>query len=313
MSDFVIIAEPASGMHKEFREKWNIDDYVPIKITFPDGKNYSTDPDWSLIDPDKYYSSMKDGKAMYKTGVCPPEEISEIYERHLKEGKDVLVVALSSGMSASCSMFKKAAMDSMEKYPGRKIRVVDSLRFSTVITMMNVIASEMRAAGKSLDETADWLEANRLRFRQMGPMDDLNFLAKAGRITGMKAFFGTLVGVNSLGDFNNQGISQVLGTVKGKKKAIDATVKYVAQTITDPENQVVFIGHTHRAEEAAQLKELIEAEIHPKEVIVTRVDMSCGANIGPGMVGVYYMGEPGSEGLEKEQAVMNKIIEGQKR
>lgn len=307
MSDFAIVAECASGLHKELRDRFKIDGYVPGRITFPDGSSHFTTLDWEEISPEDYYGSMKYKKLMYKTGTTAPENIEEVYEPFLKEGRDILTITLSSGMSATCSMFQKAAKDMMGKYPERKIVIVDSLRFSTLIAMMNMKASEMRDAGCSIDEVAAWLEENKNRFHQIGPMDDLHFLARAGRVSNFKAFFGTMVGVNALGDFNPQGVSQVLCNVKGKMKALKATVEYVKQTAVDPENQVMFIGHTFKDDVVDILKEMVEEAVHPKEIIITRVDMSCGANIGPGMIGVYYIGNEATEGLKEETAIMEKI------
>jgi fatty acid-binding protein DegV len=140
----------------------------------------------------------------------------------------------------------------------------------------------------------------------------LKFLARTGRVTNFKAFFGTLVGVNALGDFSPAGISQVLGNVKGITKALSATIEYVKRTIENPEEQIIFIGHTYRINEARKLKAMVEEQLSPKEVIITRVDMSSGANIGPGMVGVYYFGKEATEGLAEETKIMEETIAAQK-
>ena len=312
MGNFAIVADCTSGMNREAREKYGIDAYVKGKIIFPDGSDHAADLDWEEISADEYYGSMVKGKAMYKTGVVAPEVIEEIMEPFLKEGRDILTITLSSGMSAANSVYMMAKKHLEEKYPERKVAVVDSLKFSTPIYMLNVKASEMRSEGKSLDEVVTWLEDNKLRLHQMGPMDDLKFLAKAGRVTNVKAFFGTLVGVNALGDFAPNGVSQILTNVKGRSKALQATVEYIKQTIVDPEEQVIFVSHTFRQKDAEDLAKMIKEAIPCKDTFVTRVDMSCGANIGPGMVAAYYMGNPATENLAEETKIMEKIVEGLK-
>lgn len=312
MSTFAIVGDAASGLTKELRERFGIDDYVRGNITFPDGTDHVADQDWTEIDPDTYYKSMLNGSNIYKTGVPSLQAIEDVVEKFLADGRDVLTITLSSGMSGTYSVFLSAKKELEEKYPGRTFAVVDSLRFSTPIALMNMKASEMRAAGCTLEETVKWLEENRNRVRQMGPMNDLKFLARTGRITNFKAFFGSLVGINALGDFAPNGVSQVLTNVKGTGKAIRATVEYAKKTIEDPEDQVIFIGHTYRAAEAEQLKEMVEKEIHPKEIIMTRVDMSCGANVGPGMLGMYYFGKEATENLAWETELMTGIVAGLK-
>lgn len=201
----------------------------------------------------------------------------------------------------------KACEALKEKYPDRKIIVVDSKRYSGVIAAMIAKADELKQEGKTIEEVAEWLENNRNRYHQMGPMDDLNFLCRTGRINNFKAFFGTLVGVNSLGDFNPNGLTDVLGKAKGKPKAIAATIEYVKRTIEEPENQIVFIAHSYRAETAEELRRRVEEELHPKEIIMARIDMSCGANVGPGMAAVFYYGKEISPDLAEEKKIMEEI------
>ncbi|MGI6071806.1 MAG: DegV family protein [Lachnospiraceae bacterium] len=312
MNDFAIIGDVASGLHRELRERFGIDDYIVGKVVFPDGTDHVADLDWEEISPDEYYSSMKTGKAIYKTGIVSLQAATDVIEKYLQQGRDALVITLSSGMSGSHNVYLSAKKELEAKYPDRKVCIVDSLRFSTPIVMMNMKASEMRSAGCTIEETAAWLEKNRNRFRQMGLMNDLKFLARTGRVTNFKAFFGTLVGVNALGDFSPAGISQVLGNVKGITKALSATIEYVKRTIENPEEQIIFIGHTYRINEARKLKAMVEEQLSPKEVIITRVDMSSGANIGPGMVGVYYFGKEATEGLAEETKIMEETIAAQK-
>lgn len=304
---FVIIPDSACSMTEELRNRFHIPDYVRTRVTFPDGTEHQTDLDWSEISADDYYASMAEKKAIYKSGTAGLEQSIALYEKYLKEGTDIIALTLSSGLSANYGLAVKACESLREKYPERTIYVIDSKRYSAAIAAMIVKADELKEAGKSVDEVAKWLEENKNRFHQMGPMDDLFFLCRTGRINNFKAFFGTLVGVNSLGDLNRNGMSDILGKVKGKPKAIRATIDYVKRTIEDPEDQIVFITHSYRSETAQELKRLVEEEIRPKEIIMNRVDMSCGANVGPGLAAVFYYGKEISEDLAEEKKIMEEI------
>ena len=306
MSDFVMIADANCALDKEHRQELGVVDYVRSQITFPDGKTHDTDLDWTEISADDYYRSMKEDKAIYKTGVPSIDAVAEVYDKYLADGKDILTITLSSRMSSTYNVFMQARKQCLEKYPDRKISVVDSLRFSTPIAMMYMEASRMQKEGKSLEEITDWLEANKNCYHQMGPMDDMMFLARTGRITGFKAFFGNMVGVNAMGDYLPTGIAEILTKVKGRKAAFAVTLEYVKRTIVDTDT--ILIGHTLKAEEAENYKKAIEEEFHPKHIEIIRVDMSCGANVGPGMVGVYYKGKPATEGLEEEKKIMEEIV-----
>ena len=304
---FVIIPDASCALTKDLRERFHIPAYVKAKIMFPDGTEHVADLDWEEISADEYFRSMAEDKAIYKSGMGSIENSIATYEQFLKEGQDVLAVSLSSGLSGNYSLAVKACEALKEKYPERKILVVDSKRYSGVIAAMIAKADELKQEGKTIEEVAEWLENNRNRYHQMGPMDDLNFLCRTGRINNFKAFFGTLVGVNSLGDFNPNGLTDVLGKAKGKPKAIAATIEYVKRTIEEPENQIVFIAHSYRAETAEELRRRVEEELHPKEIIMARIDMSCGANVGPGMAAVFYYGKEISPDLAEEKKIMEEI------
>ena len=312
MNKFAIIADPATGMGKELRERFGIDDIIPGHLTFPDGSDHLADPDWTTVDPDEYFGSMAYKKAIYKTGAPNSVEIGETAEKYLKEGRDVLLITLSSGMSGTYDICRAVSKELKEKYPDNRLVVVDSLRFSTMMILMNIKAAEMREEGKSIDEVAAWIEANRNRFRQAGPLNDLKFLARTGRISGTKAFFGQLVGINAIGDYAPNGVSTVLVNIKGTDKALRASVEYMKQTIEDAKSQKVIISNSLRPKEAAKLTEMIQNEIGPEEIINLRTDMLCGANIGPGMAAAFYFGKEATADMAWEKETMQKIAEGLK-
>ncbi len=313
MADFVIIPDASSDLNRELRERFNIPDYIRGTFYFPDGKEALADLDWELIDPTTYYVAMADRKTVYKTASCQRREVLRAYENQLKMGKDVLSINLSSGVSGTYQVCRKVAQELMEKYPERKIIVVDSLRYSTALSLLVLMASHMQSQGATLEETAACLEANKHRVHQMGPMDDLFFLCKTGRISNFKAFFGNLVGVNPMADFNRQGISQVLGKFKGKQRAFDAVIEYMKGTIEDPHEQIIFVAHSNREAQAQVLAERIRQTFNPKEIIINHVGMSCGASIGPGLCAAFYFGKEISEEMSFEQALMNKILQEQKK
>ena len=312
MSDFVIIPDASSDLNKDLRERFHIPDYVPGTIYLPDGTEADADLDWELIDPTTYYKSMSGRNPLYKTASARRKNILKVYERFLSEGKDILAITLSSALSGTNQVCTKVAQELMEKYPERKILVLDSMRYSTALSLLVIMASQKQAEGATLEETYEYVEANKHRIHQIGPMDDMFFLVKTGRVSNFKAFFGTLVGINPMADFNRNGLSQVLGKFKGKQNAFDAVIEYMRGTIEDPQDQIIFVAHSDREQAAKVLAQRIAEEFSPKEIIINHVGMSCGASIGPGLCAAFYQGAEISEGMEKEQALMNRIVENQK-
>lgn len=307
MNDFVIIPDASSDLTEELRNRFDIPDYLRGIIYFPDGHSDTVDLDWSYMTPEEYYNSMRNRNVLYKTAAPPLGEITTKYEKYLAQGKDILTITISTALSSTYNDCQLVAKDLLEKYPERKIIVIDSLRYSTSLALLIISAAIKKAEGLSIEEVAEYTEKEKHRIHQMGTMDDLFFLVKTGRVSNFKAFFGNMIGLNLLADFNEKGLSEVIGKFKGKRDAFSAIIEYVRRTIQNPEEQVLFVAHSNREEAALMLADMIKKEFSPKELIINNVGMHCGANIGPGLCAVFYKGEPASEGLVNEKSLMDEI------
>ena len=313
MADFVIIPDVSCDLTRDLRERFGVPDYVTGMVYFPDGHSEFADIDWERHDPKEFYESMTDRKTLYKTATAPAGEIIRVFEKYLSQGIDILAITLSGALSGTLQAFQLAAKELLEKYPERKIICLDSMRYSTALSLLMILACQKRNSGATLEETAEYVEQIKHHIHQMGPMDDLFFLVKTGRISNFKAFFGTLVGINPMADFNRHGLAQVLGKFKGKKNAFDAVIKYMHGTIENPQEQIIFVAHSNREAAAQLLAQRIREEFNPKEIIINHVGMCCGASVGPGLCAAFYYGKEISEDMVTETALMNSIIESQKK
>ena len=196
----------------------------------------------------------------------------------------------------------------LEKYPDAKIVMVDSLRFGPGFGLMCCCAGALQQEGKSLEEVVEWLEENKGRFHQAGWLDDLSFVAKKGRLTHAKAFFGTLAGVKPIGEFDYNGMTTVIGKASGAKAAYAALLTYIEKTIENAEEQVIFIAQTDRMKQAVIFKQMIEERFHPRDVRIMDVHVSCGVNVGPGLMAAYYIGKPISKDLAEEKAIIEAAL-----
>ena len=309
MSSFVIIPDASCDLTRELRQRFDIPEYLRGHITFPDGHDETCSLDWETISAKEYFRTMSDDKAIYKTAGVGISEAETVFEKYLSQGIDVLNITLSSGISSTYSYCKKAAENMQEKYPDRRVICIDSLRYSTALSLLVILAASKKAEGATIDEVAAFVEEKKHCIHQMGPMDDLFFLVRTGRISNAKAFFGSLVGINPMADFNERGVSEVLAKFKGKKAALSAVIKYMRATGEALEDQIIFVAHSNRPEAAEKLRDMIEAEFHPKEIIINSVGMACGANIGPGLCAAFYEGKPISPEMADEKAVMEAILQ----
>lgn len=309
MKRYVILADTTCDLSQDIRETIGMKDYVKGHIHFDDGRDFPTTMDWSHISREEFYKQLSNKKRKITTAPANAEEYYEIFKSYAEQGYDILSMALSSAISTTYNMTCVAAERLRQDYPERSIYCFDSSKMSGAFGLLTIYAHLLQQEGKSLEEVAQWLEENKFRVHQMGPIDDLIFVARRGRLTMGKAIMGNFAGVKPMGDCNAEGYTTVLTKVKGIGKALDLTVQYVKATAVDVENQVVVIAHSNRELYANTLKSKVEEILPPKKVWVTDVFCACGANVGPGMVGIYYLGEKVSDDLTAEKEIINKLQE----
>ena len=306
MSKFVIIPDPTSDINKELRERFNVPEIVTGTVLIND-KIINYNGDWTEISSKEFWAMLKNKKNTINTGAPSPEIFKQSFEKYLKQGLDVLCITISSALSATNGFAIQAAKELMEKYPERKVLVIDSRRYAAAELLLVTYASKFQEEGLDIEQTYQKLEEIKNCLHQAGPMDDLMFLASRKRITNTKAFMGQLIGVNPIGEVDKDGLTKVLCKVKGSKKALATCLEYMKRTIVNPEEQIIIISHSDREEKAKLYKEMIEQELKVKEIILTEVGMSCAPNIGPGLCAAYYVGKPISDNLVEEQAIFDEI------
>lgn len=312
---FVILSDSACDLTKDLRERFNIE-YVMGHMTLPDGTERRTTLEWDFTTPEQFYKDVKAKKnfnpetkqSLYTTAPASIDEFKEEYKKYLDKGEDLLVITISTGLSATYNFAAKAAEQLKEEYPNRKIIVIDSLRYSTGLGLLVVRAAEKRAEGLTLEECAKWVEENKSKCHQMGFLDDLSFVAMKGRISKPKAFMGQMIGIKPLAEFSYEGLPSVLGKTKGDNAFYDVCIKYIEKTIRDPKDQIIFIAQTAREKQALELKKRIEEKFQPKEVIVNTVHPQNGINIGPGLCAAYYFGTEISKDLSVEKEYITQIL-----
>jgi len=308
MNNYAVICDVNSDLSDELRARFGVDGYMKGHIIFPGDKDAPSTLSWDDMDPQAFYSSLKSRKNEYKTSPASTEEMVAFLEPYLSDGKDLLVLNISSKMSASYNLMVNAQKILLEKFPERKVIVIDSRKYSVALGLLVMKACELREQGLSIEENAAKLEEIKATIHQMGTMDDLFYVASKGRITNSKAFFGTLVGIKPMGDFDSDGMVTVLAKAKGFDKAYKMIIEYIKKTIVNPEEQIIIVAQTLREKQAAVLAELIKEQIKPKELIMSDIYPANGVNVGPGLMAAYYFGTPISD-LAHEKEVMNSIVE----
>ena len=308
MKKFVVLPDVTCDLSEEIRNQFELKDYIKGHVHIDD-RDIRTTLDWDTISRDEFYKTLANKKRKVTSATASPEEYYLAFKKYAEEGYDILSMSISSKISATYNVAESAAKRIREEYPDCNVYCFDSLRMSGSLGLLVMYACEMCNQGKSFDETVRWLEDNKTRVHQMGPIDDLTFVARRGQISPGKAFMGNLVGIKPMGDSNHDGYVTVLAKVKGIKKALNATVSYIEKIGTNLEEQYILVSHTDREDYANELKNMIESRINCKKIFVSDVFDGCGTNLGPGMIGVYFMGPPVSEECATEKETLALVIE----
>ena len=310
MENFAILTDAGGDFTREIIQKYGIEETPISTVVWPDGSEKPTDIYWETMNPNDYFALMQNKKNNFSSSIPSPQTMLDRLTALAKDGRNVVIITISSTMSGGYSAFTVAAKEVMEKYPKIKIKVVDSLRYSGAITLMAIEASLCRSKGMSFDETVNYLNDFRLRVHECGFLDDLFFLARKGRIKKSLAFMGNMIGVKPMADLCNEtGQSQVLGKARGYKQVMKVFPRYIQRTIGDFKHKVFVITYSAREAQALEMKKIVEETFAPEHLIFVPMGQSTGCNVGPGLAAAFYAGdEPVSENCVKEQAIMEDLL-----
>ncbi len=310
MEKYIILADVTCDLSKEIRDSFGIEDYIEGHVQFSDGRDLKTTLDWSNIEREEFYKTLSNRKIQVNTAPASPEEYYLVFKKYVEMGYKILSISISSKISSTYNVACGAAKRVKEEYPESEIYCFDSFKMSGAMGLLVMHAQVLKNEGKSFEEVIQWLESNKHKTHQMGPIDDLIFVARRGRITMGKAIMGSFAGVKPMGDCSKDGYVSVLTKVKGMNKALEITARYLESMAVNLKEQFVLISHSNREAYALKLKELIEERSSVKKVYVSDVFSGCGTNIGPGMIAVYFLGNEISEDLTDEKNAINNLLNG---
>lgn len=291
MSDFILSCCSTADMPKSFFEERNVA-YVCFHFNM-DGKDYPDDLGESMPFPE-FYKRIEEG-AQPTTSQVNVDEFTNFFEPFLKEGKDILHVSLSSGLSGSFNSASIAARDLMEKYPERTIKVVDSLGASSGFGVLMTYLADIRDEGKSLTEVYDWAEKNKLRVHHWFFSTDLTSYKRGGRISATSAMVGTLLGICPLLNMDNEGHLIPRKKIRTKKKVIEELVNMMKEHVEDgPDYKgYCYISNSACEEDAEKVRDLVEAYCPnlKGKVLINSIGTVIGSHTGPGTVALFFLGD----------------------
>lgn len=291
MRDYVLSCCSTADLTSEHFESRNIK-YVCFHYTM-DGVEYPDDLG-ETMSFEEFYRRVSAG-AMPTTSQVNVEQYIEFWEPYLKEGKDILHLTLSSGISGTYNSACVAREELIEKYPDSKIYVIDSLCAASGYGMLMTILADKRDAGASIEELHQWVEDNKLNLQHWLYVTDLSHLRRGGRISTVSAVAGSLLNICPIIKVNVEGKLLNVKNVRGRRKAMDELFTKMKELAIDGENYSgkCYISHSACADEARKLADMVEAAF-PKlqePVCINSIGAVIGSHTGPGTLVIFFMGE----------------------
>ena len=285
MANYRIITDSCSDLTQELIRKLNIT-VVPLNMLFQ-GK---VRVDSVGEDIKEVYDALRQGEVA-STSAVNPEHWTSYMEPVLEAGEDLLVLAFSSGLSTTYQSAVIAATDLAEKYPDRKIRVVDTLCASLGEGLLVYHTCKKRDEGMDLDTLTKWVEDNRLKLCHWFTVDDLMYLKRGGRVSAATALVGTVLQIKPVLHVDDEGHLINVGKARGRKASIETLAKKMGETAIPGVNDCVFICHGDCIEDAQYLAKLVKERYGVKEVIIGYTGAVIGSHSGPGTLALFYLGE----------------------
>lgn len=287
MQDFVILTDSAADLSADLVAELGVE-VLPLSFTIG-GQCYHNYPDNREIDLHVFYDRLRAGEVA-TTAAINAAEYTDALEPILQAGKDVLVLAFSSGLSATYQASVMAVEELREKYPERKLYTVDTLCASLGQGLLVYHAVQQQRMGKSIEEVRDWVEQNKLHLCHWFTVDDLHFLKRGGRVSAATAVLGSMLQIKPVLHVDDAGHLINMAKARGRAASLSALVDHMEQTAVRPGEQVIFISHGDCPEDARQVADDVKKRFGVERVVLNTIGPVIGAHSGPGTVALFFLG-----------------------
>lgn len=284
---FRIVFEKSADLTADYiKENSDLLYEFPMSFTM-DGTEYLDSALSPAMNTKEFYDKLRGG-SMSTTSMLNTERLKELISPFLEAGEDVLYLCFSSGLSGTYQAAKIAEEELTKQYPERKIIVVDTLMASMGQGLTVFLSEKEARKGKTIEEVAQFVTDNALHLAAWFTVDDLHFLKRGGRVSGVTAVVGTLLNIKPVLHVDNEGHLISVSKAKGRKAALRALAEKARDTINRTETQMM-ISHSDAAEDAETLRQMVMEMVAPdKEIIVGEIGPVIGSHCGPGTMALFF-------------------------
>ena len=285
MKDYVIFADTACDIKPEVLADWGVP-YESLTFKFEDDEKIYANNDMTT---EEFYNRMKEG-GVAKTAAVNPEAFLVGFDKVLAEGKDILYLGFSSGLSTTYNSARIAANELKEKYPDSKIIVIDTLGASAGIGLLVRLILDKKDAGATIEEAADYAKELIPGLCHWFTVDDLVYLKRGGRVSAAAAFFGNMIGIKPVLHVDDEGHLVPVLKVRGRRTSLTTIADKYGELAKDKKNGLVYISQAACENDAKALADILNARYGAEVKIITDVGPVIGAHAGPGTIALFFIG-----------------------
>lgn len=277
-----ILADSACDLPLDFYEKNNVT-LLPLKVQI-DGKEYE---DVKTIHPNQVYEAIRGG-IIPKTSQTSPFLFEEVFTKMAEANEDGIYVAFSSGLSGTYQTAVMILDQVKEKYPNFRLSIVDTKCASLGQGLIVKEAARLSAENTDKEKILQDVIFKSEHMEHLFSVEDLDYLAKGGRVSKASAFLGGLLNIKPLLNVED-GKLVPIEKIRGKKKLINRIIEMMKERGENLSEQIIGISHADNEETALTIKAMIEEEFHPKNVYISSIGSAISAHTGAGTIAIFFL------------------------
>ena len=283
MSDYVILTDTGCDIEFDTLREWGVG-FCGLTFHFEDGVEYAE----GEMEKSVFYSRMRNGEVS-RTSAVNSQSFKELFEESLREGKDILYLGFSSGISATSNSAQMAAKELREEYPERNIITIDTLAASAGQGLLLYYAVEKKKAGADIQENEAYIRDMLPKLAHWFTVEDLVYLKRGGRVSATAAFASGVLGIKPVMHVDDEGHLINMMKVRGRTQSLKAIAKKYMETAVDAKGGIYFMSHGDCLEDAKELESMIVAEGGNKCALFTEIGMIIGSHAGPGTIALFFL------------------------
>ncbi len=285
MSDYIIFTDSSCDIMPDLLAQWEVP-CVSLTVKFDEDPESFSNFEMPF---DKFYDRMRKG-SVARTAAANMETFKEAFEPYLQQGKDLLYIGFSSGLSTTVNSAAMAAQELKEVYPDRKVLVEDSFAASAGFGLLVYLTVQEKRRGASLEQAAKFVEDTLPHLCHWFTVDDLVYLKRGGRVSAATAFVGGLLNIKPVLHMDNPGHLINMFKAQGRRASIKALADKYGELALNPGKDTVFISHGDCLEDAKLLEQMLQEHFGAKVELITYVGPVIGSHSGPGTLALFFLG-----------------------